>query len=62
MTTPAQATRWTEVGDRVFVRRYRFYDVYRMRVRQFERHYFGQLFTGASVQDEPWLKVLKEKM
>ena len=26
MTTPAQATRWTEVGDRVFVRRYRFYD------------------------------------
>ena len=26
MTTPAQATHWTEVGDRVFVRRYRFYD------------------------------------
>lgn len=26
MTTPATTTRWTEVGDRVFVRRYRFYD------------------------------------
>ena len=26
MTTPAQTTRWTEVGERVFVRRYRFYD------------------------------------
>ncbi|HEY9009509.1 MAG TPA: DUF2270 domain-containing protein, partial [Devosia sp.] len=25
----------------VEARRYRFYDVYRMRVRQFERHYFG---------------------
>jgi len=43
-------------------RRYRFYDVYRMRVRQFERHYFGQLFAGAVVGDEPWLKMLAEDL
>jgi uncharacterized membrane protein len=46
----------------VEARRYRFYDVYRMRVRQFERHYFGQLFTGAVAQDEPWLKALSEDL
>ena len=47
----------------VEARRYRFYDVYRMRVRQFERHYFGQLFagTGAAGQ-EPWLKALSEDL
>jgi len=43
-------------------RRYRFYDVYRMRVRQFERHYFGQLFAGAEGGEEPWLKVLAEDL
>src|SRR6185312_10131467 len=37
----------------VEARRYRFYDVYRMRVRQFERHYFGQLFASSQVGDEP---------
>ena len=42
----------------VEARRYRFYDVYRMRVRQFERHYFGQLFASSQVGDEPWLKAL----
>jgi len=42
--------------------RYRFYDVYRMRVRQFERHYFGQLFTGAERGNEPWLKALAEDL
>lgn len=45
-------------------RRYRFYDVYRMRVRQFERHYFAPLFS-ASVTDPgraPWLDVLAEDL
>jgi uncharacterized membrane protein len=46
----------------VEARRYRFYDVYRMRVRRFERHYFGQLFAGAEGGDEPWLKVLAEDL
>jgi uncharacterized membrane protein len=43
-------------------RRYRFYDVYRHRVRQFERHYFGRLFAGAAVGEEPWLKVMGEDL
>lgn len=43
-------------------RRYRFYDVYRHRVRQFERHYFGQLFTAAPSGKEPWLQVLGEDL
>jgi uncharacterized membrane protein len=42
----------------VEARRYRFYDVYRYRVRQFERHYFSRLFSAAEVGDEPWLKML----
>lgn len=46
----------------VEARRYRFYDVYRMRVRQFERHYFGRLFVGGAAQDEPWLKALGEDL
>ena len=47
----------------VEARRYRFYDVYRMRVRQFERHYFGQLFgpeTAGGV--EPWLLMLAKDL
>jgi uncharacterized membrane protein len=43
-------------------RRYRFYDVYRQRVRQFERHYFGQLFAAAELGNEPWLKVLADDL
>jgi uncharacterized membrane protein len=47
----------------VEARRYRFYDVYRMRVRQFERHYFGRLFAGAEAAGpEPWLKALSEDL
>ena len=47
----------------VEARRYRFYDVYRMRVRQFEKHYFGQLFgpeTSGGV--EPWLLMLAQDL
>jgi uncharacterized membrane protein len=44
-------------------RRYRFFDVYRMRVRQFERHYFGQLFSGdAEGGKEPWLVMLAQDL
>jgi uncharacterized membrane protein len=44
-------------------RRYRFYDVYRMRVRQFERHYFGQLFGSAPEGGpEPWLAMLAQDL
>ena len=43
-------------------RRYRFYDVYRMRVRQFERHYFGQLFSGTEGGPEPWLEMMAQDL
>jgi uncharacterized membrane protein len=33
-----------------------------MRVRQFERHYFGQMFAGAELGDEPWLKALADDL
>jgi len=46
----------------VEARRYRFYDVYRYRVRQFERHYFGQIFGGAERGSEPWLQALAEDL
>jgi uncharacterized membrane protein len=47
----------------VEARRYRFYDVYRMRVRQFERHYFGQLFGPAPAGGpEPWLEMLAQDL
>ena len=43
-------------------RRYRFYDVYRMRVRQFERHYFGALFGGSAAPTQPWLTLLADDL
>lgn len=47
----------------VEARRYRFYDVYRMRIRQFERHYFGQLFgPEAKGGTEPWLLMLAQDL
>ncbi|MBJ3784022.1 DUF2270 domain-containing protein [Devosia sediminis] len=47
----------------VEARRYRFFDVYRMRVRQFERHYFGQLY-GPKTEggSEPWLLMLAQDL
>jgi uncharacterized membrane protein len=47
----------------VEARRYRFYDVYRMRVRQFERHYFGQFFQAdPKGGPEPWLLMLAQDL
>lgn len=48
----------------VEARRYRFYDVYRMRVRQFERHYFAAAFSAAATDPgrAPWLDALSEDL
>jgi uncharacterized membrane protein len=47
----------------VEARRYRFYDVYRMRIRQFERHYFGQFFQAdPQGGPEPWLGMLAQDL
>ena len=35
-------------------RRYRFFDVYRDRVRLLERHYFANAFNNSGVHDESW--------
>lgn len=43
---------------RVEARRYRFFDVYRARVRQFERHYFAQIFSPAPDYAADWQHIL----
>lgn len=41
-------------------RRYRFFDVYRTRVRQFERYYFAQIFSPQPDFASNWLAILGE--
>lgn len=41
-------------------RRYRFFDVYRARVRQFERYYFAQIFSPQQDFAANWLIILGE--
>jgi uncharacterized membrane protein len=43
-------------------RRYRFFDVYRARVRQFERHYFAQIFSPQPDFASNWLLMLGETL
>lgn len=43
-------------------RRYRFFDVYRSRVRQLERHYFAQIFSPQPEQAANWLAILGESL
>jgi uncharacterized membrane protein len=43
-------------------RRYRFYDVYRTRVRQFERYYFAQIFSPQPDFASNWLLILGETL
>jgi uncharacterized membrane protein len=43
-------------------RRYRFFDVYRTRVRQIERHYFGQIFSPRPDSSQNWLTLLGDGM
>ncbi len=41
-------------------RRYRFFDVYRARVRQFERYYFAQIFSPQPDFASDWLLIFAE--
>src|SRR6186997_2475516 len=41
-------------------RRYRFFDVYRTRVRQLERNYFGEIFAPRTDPSANWLQQLGE--
>lgn len=41
-------------------RRYRFFDVYRARVRQFERYYFAQIFSPQTEFASDWMLILGE--
>jgi uncharacterized membrane protein len=43
-------------------RRYRFFDVYRARVRRMERHYFAPFFDPAQDHDPDWARVLGEDL
>lgn len=43
-------------------RRYRFFDVYRARVRQMERNYFAQLFSPQEDHVANWLPILGESL
>jgi uncharacterized membrane protein len=43
-------------------RRYRFFDVYRARVRQLERGYFSQVFSPAAEPDRTWLGLLAQDL
>lgn len=43
-------------------RRYRFFDVYRGRVRLIERFYFAPMFMAARVTDEHWAQILGQDL
>lgn len=43
-------------------RRYRFFDVYRARVRMLERHYFAQILAPAPDVDPEWARLLGEDL
>jgi uncharacterized membrane protein len=43
-------------------RRYRFFDVYRYRVRQFERHYFAQVFSPVEDFSANWLQIVGQNL
>ena len=43
-------------------RRYRFFDVYRARVRRLERNYFAQVFAPAPELDSDWARILGEDL
>ena len=43
-------------------RRYRFFDVYRARVRQFERNYFAQILAPVGEVDAGWARILGQDL
>jgi len=47
---------------RIEARRYRFFDVYRTRVRRLERAYYAQILAPASTTEEGWTKSLGEDL
>ncbi|MDB5513043.1 MAG: hypothetical protein JWR08_2526 [Enterovirga sp.] len=47
---------------RIEARRYRFFDVYRARVRRLERNYYAQIFAPTDQQEEGWTRALGEDL
>lgn len=47
---------------RIEARRYRFFDVYRFRVRQLERHYFAQVFAPVENFSANWTQILGQSL
>ncbi|QMT60672.1 DUF2270 domain-containing protein [Legionella sp. PC997] len=43
-------------------RRYRFFDVYRARVRMIERYYFAPIFLSTKAIEEPWARTLGQDL
>ena len=43
-------------------RRYRFFDVYRARVRRLERHYYAQVFSPTAEAEGDWMRFLSEDL
>jgi uncharacterized membrane protein len=43
-------------------RRYRFFDVYRARVRRLERHYYAQVFSPTAEAEGDWMHFLSEDL
>lgn len=43
-------------------RRYRFFDVYRARVRRLERNYFAQVFSAGPLPSADWMRALAEDL
>ncbi len=47
---------------RIEARRYRFFDVYRTRVRRLERNYYEQILAAVPIREEGWAKTLGEDL
>src|SRR5205085_6402130 len=43
-------------------RRYRFFDVYRARVRRLERQYFARVFSAGGETDTGWMRTLSDDL
>ena len=43
-------------------RRYRFFDVYRTRVRRLERNYFASVFSPTSATEQEWMQAMAEDL
>jgi uncharacterized membrane protein len=47
---------------RIEARRYRFFDVYRNRVRRLERNYYAQIFSPLTEVEQGWTQILGEDL